>query len=74
MRYRIDKHGTIQPIIHRHVSGHASYKIAVRTAKRRHERTGIPMGVVTWHDEKYVVMPERHAAGFEVEELLVEYH
>ncbi len=73
MRYRIDKRGTIQPIVHRLVSGHASYRIAVRTARRRHERTGLPMGIVTWHDDKYVVMPARMAKAYEAEDLLVEY-
>jgi hypothetical protein len=72
MDYRIDRRGTIQPIIDRLVSGHRSYKIAARTAKRRQERSGIGMAIVTWHDEKFVVMPAWQARTFDEEELFVE--
>jgi hypothetical protein len=70
---RINRHGEYAPLVNRLTSKHRSYKIAVRTAKRREEKTGIPMGVVTWHDANYVVMPAADAKRYDDEELLVEY-
>jgi hypothetical protein len=70
---RTNKHGVLMPLVHPLISKHRSYKIAVRTAHRRAEKLGHAFGIVTWHDENYVVMPPRLARAFEEEDLLVEY-
>jgi hypothetical protein len=70
---RIDRRGEFMPLVNRLTSKHRSYKVAVSTARRRQEKTGVPMGIVTWHDANYVVMPAEDARRFDEEELLVEY-
>src|SRR4051794_4865568 len=54
---RSNRHGEYAPLVNRLTSKHRGYKIAVGTARRRQEVTGIPMGIVTWHDGNFVVMP-----------------
>ena len=73
MEIRTDKRGILMPPLHRHVSKHRSYQIAVRTARRRQERTGIPMAIVAWHDDHSVVMPAAMAEAYDDEELYVEF-
>jgi hypothetical protein len=70
---RINCHGEYAPLVNRLTSKHRSYKIAVSTARRRQEKTGIPMGIVTWHDANFVVMPAEDAKKYDQEGLLVEY-
>jgi hypothetical protein len=73
LQIRTNKHGELCPPIHPHVSGHRSYKVAVRTAKRRQASTGLGMAVVTWHNANFVVMPAEMAWAYDEAELLVEY-
>ena len=73
MHYRINEHGVIHPIVDRLVSRHVGYRVAVRTANRRGEMTGLPMAIVTWHDATFVVMPAWRAQWFDELDLLVEY-
>ncbi len=73
MDIRIDRRGILMPPLHRLVSKHKSYKIALRTAHRRAEATGTPMAIVTWHDDNFVVMPGSLAIPYRNEDLLVEF-
>ena len=73
MDIRWNRRGILMPPIHRHISTHKSYKIALRVAHRRSVALGTPMAIVAWHDDNFVVMPASVARPYDEADLFVEF-